>query len=71
MAIAHFIPTLWSARLLYNLRKSLVFGQAGVINRDWEGEIQQKGDTVKILSIGAVTISDYVKNTDIASGTNK
>lgn len=29
---------------------------------DYEGEIKAYGDTVKINSIGAVTISDYTKN---------
>jgi hypothetical protein len=67
MAINNFIPTIWSNELLVNLRKSLVAGQAGVINRDYEGAIRNVGDTVKINSIGAVTIDDYVKNTDMGS----
>jgi len=65
MAIDNFIPTVWSARLLQNLHKGLVYGQEGVINRDYEGEIQEAGDSVKINSIGAVTIGTYTKNTDI------
>jgi N4-gp56 family major capsid protein len=36
------------------------------VNRDYEGEIQEAGDTVKINSIGDPTITDYVKNTDLA-----
>jgi len=66
MAINNFIPEIWSNELLVNLRKSLVAGQAGVVNRDYEGEIRNVGDTVHINSIGAVTIDDYVKNTDMA-----
>lgn len=62
MAINNFIPTIWSAELLVSLKKSLVYGQEGVINRDYEGEISAVGDTVKISGIGAVTIIDYVKN---------
>jgi len=50
MTIEGFIGTVWSARLLENLQKSLVFGQPGVINRDYEGEISGKGSTVKITS---------------------
>ena len=65
MALENFIPKLWSARLLKNLDMALVYGQAMVINRDYEGEISQAGDTVKINSIGEVTIGDYTKNTDI------
>ena len=67
MAINNFIPEIWSNELLVNLRKSLVAGQAGVINRDYEGEIRNVGDTVHINSIGEVTIDDYVKNTDMAA----
>lgn len=60
-----FIPTVWAARLLTALEKSLVYGQANVCSRDYEGEIRASGDTVKIGSVGDVTIGDYVKDTDI------
>ncbi|HGH7180742.1 P22 phage major capsid protein family protein [Bacillus luti] len=62
MAINNFIPTIWSARLLQNLQKTLVFGQPGVVNRDYEGEIKAAGDTVKINNIGKVTVGNYTKN---------
>lgn len=65
MAIDNFIPEVWSARLLMNLRKFLVYGQAGVVNRDYEGEINQAGDTVRINSIGPVTVGTYTKNNNI------
>lgn len=65
MSLDNFIPQLWSARLLANLQKNLVYGQDLVINRDYEGEISAYGDTVKINSIGAVTVGDYTKNTNI------
>jgi N4-gp56 family major capsid protein len=65
MAINNFIPTVWSARLLKNLQKTLVYGQAAVINRDYEGEISAYGDTVKINNIGRISVGDYVKNTDM------
>lgn len=60
-----FIPTVWAARLLTALEKSLVYGQRGVCNRDYEGEIREAGNTVKIGSVGDVTIGDYTKDTDI------
>lgn len=60
-----FIPTVWAARLLTALDKALVYGQEGVVNREYEGEIRQAGNTVKIASIGDVTIGDYTKNSDI------
>jgi N4-gp56 family major capsid protein len=67
MAIDNFIPQIWSARLLASLKKSLVYGQTGIVNRDYEGEIKEKGNTVKISSIGAVTVSDHSKNTDLTA----
>src|SRR3982750_1849031 len=61
-----FIPTVWAARLLVALEKALIYGQTNVSNRDYEGEIQAAGNTVKIGAIGDVTIGDYTKDTDIA-----
>lgn len=60
-----FIPTVWAARLLTALDKALVYGQANVCNRDYEGEIRESGNTVKIASVGDVTIDDYTKDEDI------
>ncbi len=64
MAI-EFIPTVWAARLLVALEEALIYGQANVCNRDYEGEIKEAGNTVKIASIGDVTVNDYVRNEDI------
>ena len=60
-----FIPTVWAARLLTALEKSLVYGQSIVCNRDYEGEIREAGNTVKVASIGDVTIGNYTKDTNI------
>jgi hypothetical protein len=65
MAIDNFIPSVWSARLLQNLHNSLVYGQSGVINRDYEGEIREAGNTVKINALGAVSVGTYTKNSDM------
>jgi hypothetical protein len=67
MAIANARPTIWSAKILRALNTLLVFGSPGVINRDYEGEVAEAGDTVKILTLGDVKISNYVKNTDMAA----
>lgn len=61
----NFIPTVWSARILQALDKALVYGQTGVVNRDYEGEIREAGSTVKIASIGDITVADYTRDTDI------
>ncbi|MGW9529633.1 phage major capsid protein [Paenibacillus terrae] len=59
MSVQNFIPTIWSARLNESLKKNLVYGS--VVNTDYEGEIKGQGSTVKINSIGAVTIGNYDK----------
>lgn len=60
-----FIPTVWAARLLTALDKTLVYGQSLVANRDYEGEIREAGNTVRIASVGDITVGDYIQNTDI------
>jgi hypothetical protein len=64
-SIDNFIPTIWSARILVALQKALVYAQANIVNRDYEGEIREVGNTVLINSIGDPTIFDYTKNTDM------
>ncbi|MCU6792403.1 P22 coat protein - protein 5 domain protein [Paenibacillus sp. WQ 127069] len=59
MAVTNFIPTIWSARLNESFKKNLVYGN--VVNTDYEGEIKGQGSTVKINSIGTVTIGTYDK----------
>lgn len=65
MAITTFIPVLWSARLLYALENAHV--ATNLVNRNYQGQIANAGDTVRINSIGAITVSDYTKNTDMAA----
>lgn len=60
MSIRNFVPTLWSARLLEHLDKVHVY--VNLLNRDYEGEIKNFGDTVKINQIGDVSIKDYDGN---------
>lgn len=63
MAINAFIPEIWAAQLMVALRKALVFGQPAIANRNYEGDISQSGDTVRITSISDPTIGTYVANT--------
>lgn len=65
MAITNFIPEVWSAELLTALEKSLVYAAPGVVNRNYEGEISQYGDTVHITNLVDPTIGTYTKHTDI------
>ena len=63
MAITNFIPELWSANILLELQKNLVYGSA--VNRDYEGDIANYGDTVHITGIAHISIGDYTAHTDI------
>ena len=61
-----FIPTVWAARLLTALNGSLIYAQTNVCNRDYQGDIREAGNSVKVASIGEVSIGNYAKNTDIS-----
>lgn len=50
-----FIPEIWSKKLNQMLEKNCVMMQC--VNKNWEGEISQQGDTVKIITPADVTIS--------------
>lgn len=65
MSTATFVPEIWSAELLVAVQKSLVFGGPSVVNRDYEGEIAEKGDTVHINSFSDPTISTYTSGTTL------
>ncbi len=65
MAINNFVPTIWSA-LLTDLLEQEYLGIAHC-SRDYEGEIRQCGDTVRICGLNPLTVGDYTKNTDIGA----
>ena len=54
-AYSVFIPEIWSQKLNYMLTKECVMLQC--VNRNWEGEIKNQGDKVKIIQPADVTIS--------------
>jgi N4-gp56 family major capsid protein len=64
MSVTRFRPEVWSALLLSSLKKAHVYAEA-FTNRDYEGEIQAAGDTVRITSISRPTINTYGRNQDI------
>ncbi|AXA97592.1 P22 coat protein - protein 5 domain protein [Microbacterium sp. PM5] len=65
MAFNKFKPEIWSALLLVALRKQLVY--TAFCNRDYEGEIAEAGDTVRITSVGRPTIGNYVPGQTVIS----
>ncbi len=50
-----FIPQLWSKKLNQMLDKNCVMMQC--VNKNWEGEIKNQGDVVKIITPADVTVS--------------
>lgn len=65
MAVDSFIPEVWSAELQTALNANLVLSGNGAINRDYEGDIRQGGDTVHIGALSDPNISNYVKNVTV------
>lgn len=61
MSINNFVPEVWAATLLTSLKKALIFAGPGIVNRDYEGEIANEGDTVRIVSISRPTVATYQK----------
>ena len=65
MAISNFIPTVWSESMLRALDKTYI--AVANCNRDFEGEIKEKGNTVRICGIGDVAVSEYTKNANMSA----
>jgi len=63
MSVASFIPVIWAARLLHHLDDMMV--ARNFYNREYEGEIRDQGDTVRINQIGDISIFDYIRNQDM------
>lgn len=53
----NFIPEIWSAKLVEKFYASTVL--SAISNTDYEGEIQNQGDRVKIRTKPTITIRDY------------
>lgn len=57
MSVQNFKPTIWSRELLFTLKKSLI--GTNLVNRNYQGEITNEGDKVKITTPGAIAVDDY------------
>lgn len=68
MSYANFIPTVWSAKLQRERERDAV--AIMLCNRDWEGDIKEVGDTVKINGVNRPTVGQYVKGTTSISPEN-
>lgn len=67
MSIVNFIPQVWAADLLKALDTLLVYASPAIINTDYEGEIANAGDSVRITTLGDVNVFDYTRNSDITA----
>ena len=59
MTFTHYKPEIWAAEFITQLRKALVYGGPQIVNHNYEGQIQEAGDTVHISGMGPVTVGDY------------
>lgn len=57
LSAAGFIPEIWSGKLIEKFYAATVL--AAISNTDYEGEIKNQGDTVKIRTKPTITIKDY------------
>lgn len=60
-----FIPEVWSGKLQVKFYQQTVL--ANITNNDWEGEIKDQGDVVRIRSVPTITIRDYQKGLALQS----
>lgn len=66
MAYANFIPSVWAESINRELERACVFAED--CNRQYEGNVKDKGDSVHILGVGKPTIKDNLDRAG-ASGT--
>lgn len=59
-----FIPAIWSAKLIEKFYDATVL--AAISNTDYEGEIRNQGDTVKIRTKPTIAINDYTADLNLS-----
>ncbi len=64
MALTNFVPKIWSGLLLDELKNQVVY--ANLANRDYEGDIINHGDTVKINTLQPITLTTYAANSNLS-----
>jgi hypothetical protein len=60
-----FIPQLWSNKLNAKFYANTMLSE--VSNTDWEGEIKNQGDTIRIRTAPSITINDYTAGSTLTS----
>ncbi|MBK8191068.1 MAG: P22 coat protein - protein 5 domain protein [Vampirovibrionales bacterium] len=64
MALANFMPEIWSKKLLKIFDANAVMSK--LVNTDFEGDIESAGDVVKVRTFGNVTINTYTRDMTIS-----
>lgn len=58
MSYRNFSPKIWAKQINRELERAMVFAED--CNRQYEGDVKQMGDTVKVLGVGKPTITKQV-----------
>lgn len=58
MSYRNFSPKIWAKQINRELERAMVFAED--CNRQYEGDVRQMGDTVKVLGVGKPTITKQV-----------
>lgn len=57
MSVNNFKPQIWSREVLFSLKKQLM--GLNIVNRNYQGEITNEGDTVRITTPAAINVGNY------------
>lgn len=69
MAFESWKPEVIAAQVQFQLEKILHYGQVGVINRNYEGDVQY-AKSVRIVGVGDPTVFDVVNDVDMPNPEN-
>ncbi len=69
MSYKNFVPRVWAKKIQHELERKMVFAED--CNREYEGEVTNIGDTVKILGVGKPTIKTQVGGDIVLTGAEK
>lgn len=69
MSYKNFVPRVWAKKIQHELERKLVYAED--CNREYEGQVSNIGDTVKILGVGKPTITTQVGGDIVLTGAEK
>lgn len=69
MSYKNYVPRVWGKAIQHDLEKAMVFAED--CNRQYEGDVKNLGDTVKVLGVGKPTITTQVGGDIVLTGAEK